>query len=116
MWLRKIYQIIKNINANLYKQSFQKITMAFALIRIKVMPDSPSADLDSIESNIKNLLEEAGSKSIKFEREPIAFGLTAVISQFSWDDSESNDELMEKIQQMDHVSSAEIIDYRRAIG
>jgi len=90
--------------------------MAFALIRIKIMPDSPSADLDKIERRTNEILTEAGSKSIKFEKEPIAFGLTAIIAQFSWEDSESNDELMEKIQSMHNVSSAEIIDYRRAIG
>jgi translation elongation factor aEF-1 beta len=90
--------------------------MAFALIRVKIMPDSPNADLEKIERRTNEILTEAGSKSIKFEKEPIAFGLTAIIAQFSWDDSESNDELMEKIQTMHNVSSAEIIDYRRAIG
>ena len=90
--------------------------MAFALIRIKIMPDSPSADLEKIERKTSEILTEAGSKSIKFEKEPIAFGLTAIIAQFSWDDSESNDELMEKLQSMHNISSAEIIDYRIAIG
>lgn len=90
--------------------------MAFALIKVKIMPDSPSADLKEIEHKVKHLLEKAGSKSIKFETEPIAFGLTAIIVGFSWDDSESNDELMETMQALDNVSSAEIIDYRRAIG
>jgi len=80
------------------------------------MPDSPSADLEKIERKTNEILTEAGSKSIKFEREPIAFGLTAVIAQFSWDDSEDSDELMGKIQSMHNISSAEIIDYRRAIG
>ena len=90
--------------------------MEFALIRIKIMPDSQSADLEKIERKTSEILTEAGSKSIKFEKEPIAFGLTAIIAQFSWDDSESNDELMEKLQSMHNISSAEIIDYRRAIG
>ena len=80
------------------------------------MPDSPSADLEKIQRKTEEILTEAGSKSIKFEREDIAFGLTAVIAQFSWDDSEDSDELMGKIQAMHNISSAEIIDYRRAIG
>ena len=90
--------------------------MAFALIRIKIMPDSPTVDLDKIQRKTEEILTNAGSKSIKFEREPIAFGLTAVIAQFSWEDSEDSDELMEQLQTMHEVSSAEIIDYRRAIG
>jgi len=90
--------------------------MALALIKVKVMPDSPQANLNEIESELKNILSNAGSKSIRFEKEPIAFGLTAVIVGFSWDDSESSDEIVEKLQQISHVSSAEVIDYRRAIG
>ena len=42
--------------------------------------------------------------------------LTAVIVGFSWDDTESNDAVVEEIQNIENVSSAEIIDYRRAIG
>jgi len=90
--------------------------MALALIKVKIMPDSPSADLNKIEHEVKSILEKAGSKSIRFEKEPIAFGLTAVIVMFSWDDLNSNDELMETLQSLENVSSAEIIDYRRAIG
>ena len=90
--------------------------MALALIKVKIMPDSPSVDLDKIESESKRILEAAGSKSIRFEREPIAFGLIAVIVGFSWDDNNSNDEVVEELQNIGNVSSAEIIDYRRAIG
>jgi len=90
--------------------------MALALIKVKIMPDSPSVDLDKIESESKRILETAGSKSIRFEREPIAFGLIAVIVGFSWDDNNSNDEVVEELQNIENVSSAEIIDYRRAIG
>jgi len=90
--------------------------MALALIKVKIMPESPSTDLDEIESKSKEILEKKGSKSIRFEREPIAFGLIAVIVGFSWNDNDSNDELMETLQTIEHVSSAEIIDYRRAIG
>lgn len=90
--------------------------MALALIKVKIMPESPSTDLDVIESKSKEILEEKGSKSIRFEREPIAFGLTAVIVGFSWDDNDSNDEVLENLQSIENVSSAEVIDYRRAIG
>lgn len=90
--------------------------MAFALIKVKIMPDSPSADLEKLERKATEILTEAGSKSIKFEKEPVAFGLVALIVGFSWDDNESNDALMEQLQTMHEVSSAEIIDYRRAIG
>ena len=90
--------------------------MAFALIKVKIMPNSPDTDLDEIESKSKEILEGKGSKSIRFEREPIAFGLIAVIVGFSWDDNDSNDDVLEELQNIENVSSAEVIDYRRAIG
>jgi elongation factor 1-beta len=90
--------------------------MALALIKVKIMPESPQTNLDEIEEKVKEILEKAGSKTIRFEREPIAFGLIAIIVMFSWDDIESNDEVVENLQQIPNVSSAEVIDYRRAIG
>jgi translation elongation factor aEF-1 beta len=90
--------------------------MALALIKVKIMPDSPSTDLDKIESASKTILEKKGSKSMRFEREPIAFGLTAVIVGFSWDDNDSNEEVVESLGKIENVSSAEVIDYRRAFG
>ncbi|MDP2925579.1 MAG: elongation factor 1-beta [Nanoarchaeota archaeon] len=90
--------------------------MALALIKVKIMPDSPQADLSEIEKNAQELLKRAECKIIKFEQEPIAFGLIAVIVMFSWDDTISNDEVVESLQRIKHVSSAEVIDYRRAIG
>lgn len=90
--------------------------MALALIKVKIMPESPSTDLDAIEAKSKEILEGKGSKSIRFEREDIAFGLTAVIVGFSWDDNDSNEEVVEELQKIEHVSSAEVIDYRRAFG
>ncbi|MFA5258707.1 MAG: elongation factor 1-beta [Candidatus Pacearchaeota archaeon] len=90
--------------------------MALALIKVKIMPESPSTDLDAIESKSKEILEKEGSKSIRFEREDIAFGLIAVIVGFSWDDNNSNEEVVENLGKIEHVSSAEVIDYRRAFG
>jgi translation elongation factor aEF-1 beta len=90
--------------------------MAFALIKIKIMPDSPKAKLDEIEKQAKLVIEKNKGTGIRFEREPIAFGLTAVIVLFGIDESESSDPILESLQKLDHVSSAETIDFRRAIG
>jgi elongation factor 1-beta len=90
--------------------------MALALIKIKIMPDSPQADLNDIEKKARDLLEKQGSKSIRFEREPIAFGLIAVIAMITWEEELSIDPTVEAIQEFKNVSSAEVIDFRRAIG
>ncbi len=89
--------------------------MAQAIIQIKIMPVSPDSDLNIIESEAEKLIL-AGTKQIKKEREPIAFGLNAIKILFTWDESSSTDELMDKIRKIKEVNSAEIVDFRRAIG
>jgi elongation factor 1-beta len=89
--------------------------MAQAIVQIKIMPESPDADLDKIEKAAESLILK-GTKQIKKEREPIAFGLNAIKITFTWDEASSTDELLENIRKIEEVSSAEIIDFRRAIG
>jgi len=89
--------------------------MAQAIVQIKIMPDSPSSNLDAIEKAAENLILK-GTKQIKKEREPIAFGLVAIKILFTWDEASSTDDLLDKIREIKDVSSAEIIDFRRAIG
>lgn len=90
--------------------------MALALIKIKIMPDSPNANLENIEKEIKKIFQKKKKENIRFEREPIAFGLIAIIVLFGWEEEDSTDPLIEEFQNIKHVSSAEIIDFRRAIG
>ena len=90
--------------------------MGIALIKIKIMPDTPSADLEAIEKRAEEIINQKQGKNFKAEREPIAFGLTAVIAFFSRDEELSTDELLEKLESEDLINSAEIIDFRRALG
>jgi len=101
---------------NLYKSIHQKYTMGTALIKIKIMPDSPDADLDAIEEKAKQIISEEKGENLKFEREPVAFGLNAIIVGMSREEGLSSDEMLEKLQNSGNVSSAEIIDFRRAFG
>ena len=89
--------------------------MAQAIIQIKIMPESPDIDLDIIEAEAEKLILK-GTKQIKKEREPIAFGLVAIKILFTWDEASSTDNLLDEIRKIKDVSSAEIIDFRRAIG
>lgn len=90
--------------------------MGTALIKIKIMPDTPNADLEAIENKAKEVIEQEQGKNTKFEREPVAFGLNAIIVGMSREEELSSDEMLEKLQAVEHVSSAEIIDFRRAFG
>lgn len=89
--------------------------MAQAIVQIKIMPESPDSDLSNIEKKVEKLILK-GTKQIKKEREPIAFGLNAMKITFTWDEASSTDELLDNIRNINEVSSAEIIDFRRAIG
>ncbi len=53
--------------------------MAKAIVTIKIMPESPDIDLDSISSEIEEKIDSfAGKGERKKEIEPIAFGLKAL--------------------------------------
>ena len=82
-------------------------------VKIKVMPDSPDSNLDEIELQIKDIIEEKSGKVSKMEKESIAFGLKAIIVMFTIIETFQQDPLLDELRNIDHVSSAEIIDFRR---
>lgn len=90
--------------------------MGVALLKIKLMPESPKTNLENIEFRASNIIKEEKGENMKFEKEPIAFGLTALIATFARDETLDSDNLLENLQKIPNVSSAEIIDFRRALG
>ena len=91
--------------------------MADVIVTLKIMPKSPSADLDKISTDSKKLIAEFKGEVGKEEVEPIAFGLKALKLMFVMDESiGSTDELEAKISKVKNVQSAEVSDVRRAIG
>lgn len=87
--------------------------MADAGIKIKIMPDSPEADLSKITEKAKEVIEKQKGRNIKVEEEPVAFGLNALIFTFAREEGLEQDPLTDALSKLDHVSSAEIIDFRR---
>lgn len=90
--------------------------MGDAIFKFKIMPDSPDANLDEIETVARKVVEKQQGRGTKTEREPIAFGLVAVIVIFLRDETLDQDVLEKAMQAIPHVASAEIIDFRRAFG
>lgn len=90
--------------------------MGTALVKIKIMPSSPDTDREELKKKVETIISEADGKSINFEEEPVAFGLVAVIAGFSWNEEISTNETEEKLRAIEDVSSAEVIDFRRAFG
>jgi len=90
--------------------------MGFTAIQMKIMPDSPSADLKAIEKKTEEIINSMHKTLVKFEEEPIAFGLSAIITSFAWNDEIEIEVLEAKLQQIPNVSSVEILDIRKAFG
>lgn len=90
--------------------------MGTALIKIKIMPESLETSLSEIENKAKKIIEKESKGEAKFEQEPIAFGLKALIAQFALDESKQIDPIQNEIKKIKGVNSAEISDFRRAFG
>ena len=91
--------------------------MAMMFVKLKIMPESPDTNLEEVETKIKEKISSFGGNVAKVETEEIAFGLKALIFIFTMDESlGSTDKLEEDVRSLDEVTSAEVIDVRRAIG
>mgnify|MGYP001602938521 FL=1 len=90
--------------------------MSVVAVKIKIMPDSPKTDMAKMEKNVNSILEKNGVKNPKFEIEPIAFGLKALVVMFGWPEDKALEELEEKLKKIKEVGSVQVIDIRRAIG
>lgn len=90
--------------------------MGFTAVQMKIMPDSPSADLKRIEAYIERIINSMHKTLVKFEEEPIAFGLSAIIFNFAWNDEIDTEKLEAELQKIANVSSVEVLDIRKAFG
>lgn len=90
--------------------------MGIAAVKIRILPTSPEVDLENLKIIIKSLVEEKGGKNCSFEEEPIAFGLKAIIAFFAWPEQLELENLENSINEIEEVSSLQVIDMRRAFG
>lgn len=92
--------------------------MAKAIVTIKIMPESPSVDLDKLSPAIEKKIDAfAGEGERRKEIQPIAFGLKALQIIFVMDEKKGSTEPLEQeIAKIKGVNSVEVIDVRRAIG
>jgi elongation factor 1-beta len=90
--------------------------MGTMLVTYKVMPISPEVNLEELQKKIKEILEQEKGEKVRFTQEPIAFGLIAIKAGFDLDEKLSLDQIQEKIQNLEEVSSIEVDDMRRAFG
>jgi elongation factor 1-beta len=90
--------------------------MAIVAVIVKIMPDSPDADLNAIKVEAEKILKKDGALNISFEEKPVAFGLIAVMVKFAWPEQKDSSVYEDKLAKIKEVSSATTDDYRRAFG
>lgn len=92
--------------------------MANAIVTIKVMPESPDINFETMKDEIKKKIADfAGEGDTRDEIEPVAFGLKALKITFVMDEAKGSPEPVEKeITAIEGVNSVEVVDVRRAIG
>ena len=89
---------------------------AIVVLIIKIMPDSPLADLEEIKKSAEEAMKAESAAAITFEEKPIAFGLKAIYMKFSLPEEKGTDIVETKLSKIPHVSSVTIEDYRRTLG
>lgn len=90
--------------------------MGIAAVKIKILPANPEINFEKLKDTIKSIIEEKGGKNCKFEEEPIAFGLKAIIALFAWPEEIELENLENSLNELDEISSIQVIDMRRAFG
>jgi elongation factor 1-beta len=84
--------------------------MAKVLAAIKIFPNDANIDLNALKAKIQSSLP-AGSTVQKFEEEPVAFGLVALIAYvvLPEDAGGKMDQVEESIRSVDQVSEIEVM-------
>lgn len=90
--------------------------MGIAALKIKIMPVSLETDLQKIRKEAESRIEKLNVKLHSVEEEDIAFGLKALILIIVWPEEKDQSEIENALRSIDEVQSAEIIDFRRAVG
>jgi elongation factor 1-beta len=90
--------------------------MGIAAVKIRILPTSPEVDLERLKKTAKVIIERMGGKNCRFEEEPIAFGLKAIIALFAWPEELELDSLEGFLNKIEQVSSLQVTDIRRALG
>ena len=87
--------------------------MARLVARIRILPAEAESDLESVLSSMKASMPE-GMEMKGHAMEPIAFGLKAIVADFTLEDAEGQmDKLEESIRGIEGVGEIEVMNISR---
>lgn len=82
-------------------------------VKIKIMPKSPSSNIDKIAKSAVEIIEKENGKRVNYEINPIAFGIKALIVFFQWPEEKGLDKVETKLKKISEVQSVEMVDIRK---
>ena len=88
--------------------------MAKVLVSLKIFPSDVTVDLEDLKKKIEDCLPDFASV-YKFEEEPVAFGLVAVIAHLLLPEDKAGglDEVEEALKKVDEIGNLQTLTVRR---
>jgi len=90
--------------------------MGTSAVQYRIMPSGLDVNLNELKTKITALIKNSGGVPHSVEEQPVAFGIKALIVSFAYPEQKEIDELGNKLSKIHGISSAELTDYRRAVG
>jgi len=88
--------------------------MGQVIVTLEIMPESPETDLEKVYEKVLEIIKNFKGESAQKKIEPIAFGLKKLIVHFMLPETDFNEEqFLEKIQKIEGVESAQIVNVTR---
>jgi len=91
--------------------------MATVIVTLKIMPESPSINLEILKTKSCKVIESMAGKVEQTSFEPVAFGLKSLKIVYAVDESSGDTEALEnKLAEIDGVQSVSVAGVSRALG
>jgi elongation factor 1-beta len=91
--------------------------MARVIVTLKVMPEGPEIDLAALEEKAKAIVSDFGGTIMSVEKQPIGYGIVALMVKFNMDEAKGSTEPIEElIRKVEGVESVDVAAISRAFG